>query len=96
MIKEIWNFIINKKSEKVEPPQAFGIIKLNGVAMDNAIYDDENKVIELHTPGKVKNIKYTEEEADSLREQGIPVLPEEYSDDFEFINIESGGVVYKR
>ena len=81
-----------KKKEKIEPPTIRGIIKMSQLAKENWVNDDENKIIELHNNGKVSNIKYTEEDVEVLRENGIPVLPEEYTDEFDFIEAEQGGV----
>ena len=65
---------------------------MSQLAKENWVNDDENKIIELHNNGKVSNIKYTEEDVEVLRENGIPVLPEEYTDEFDFIEAEQGGV----
>lgn len=74
------------KKEKVEPPDQYAIVKLNEVAKESAVYDDENKIIELHKSGKVSEITYSEADVDSLREQGIPVIDEEYTDEYDFLN----------
>ena len=92
--------IINKifgKNKKVEPPDTMAIIKLNDFAKENGVYDDENKIIELKRHGKIQKIKYSESDVDALREQGIPVIDEEYSDEYEFFDLESGGnLEYKK
>lgn len=87
-----------KKEEKVDPPEVRAYIKLNDVAKENGVYDDENKIIEVHKYGKISIIKYSEADVESLRGQGIPVIDEEYTDQYDFLNMEGsgGGVEYKR
>jgi hypothetical protein len=85
------------KKEKVEPPEIFAKVKLNSVAKENAIYDEENKIIEISRYGKITKVKYSEAEVESLREQGIPVIDEEYSDEYEFLSgADFGGLEYRR
>ncbi|MEK6882587.1 MAG: hypothetical protein AABY22_23400 [Nanoarchaeota archaeon] len=91
MFKFISNFF--KKEEKVEVLDTRAIIKMNDVAKENSIFDDENKIIELHRNGKIEIIKYSDADVQSLREQGIPVLSEEYSDNYDFINAVDFGAV---
>ena len=46
----IFNFEIKKiKKEKVLPPNVYAIVKINDVAKENGIYDDENKIIEINS-----------------------------------------------
>jgi hypothetical protein len=86
-----------RKKEKIEPPDTRAYIKINDVAKENGIYDDENKFIELHRYGRIEKRKYSDADVETLREQGIPVIEEEYSDDYEFVNSDiGGGVEYKR
>ena len=83
----IFNFEIKKiKKEKVLPPNVYAIVKINDVAKENGIYDDENKIIEINSYGEIKKTKYSESSVEALREQGIPVLDEDYSDEYEFVN----------
>jgi len=99
MIQQIIQQIINffrKKEEKVDPPENSAIIKISDVAKESGVYDDENKIIERKIQGRKENIKYSEAEVESLREQGIPVVDEVYSDDYEFVNTVTGGVDYFR
>ncbi len=97
MLNEIKNFIFGNK-EKVEPPETRAIVKINDVAKENGVYDDENKIIELHRYGKIEKLKYSEADVEALREQGIPVMDEEYSDDYNFLELEGsgGGIEYRR
>ncbi|MEK6878721.1 MAG: hypothetical protein AABY22_03890 [Nanoarchaeota archaeon] len=82
-----------KRNEKIEPPEESAIIKINDIAKENGIYDDENKIIEVNRSGKISKIKYSEAEVESLREQGIPVVEEVYSDEAEFIeSVDFGGI----
>ena len=82
------------KNEKfIDPPSNRAYIKITDIAKENGVYDDENKIIEVHRNGRIDKIKYTEADVESLREQGIPVISEEYSDDYEFINAEEFGSV---
>jgi len=97
MIKQIWNYIIGKKPERVEPLDVMAIVKLNDVAKENGVYDDENKIIEITRYGKKEKVKYSQADVESLREQGIPVIDEEYSDKYDFLETESGGdIEYKQ
>ncbi|MFW9880955.1 MAG: hypothetical protein ACFFG0_48455 [Candidatus Thorarchaeota archaeon] len=86
-----------KKEEKQEPPYLYGIIKLTDIAKQKGVYDEENLIIELHMGNKIDIIKFTRSDVDALREQGIPVVQEEYGDDYEF---EEGpsleGIEYRR
>ena len=91
-IKNLFN-----KKKKIDPPEVRAYIKLNDVAKENAIYDDENKIIELHRYGKIEIIKYSDADVQALREQGIPVIEEEYSEKYDFITgTDFGNVEYKR
>ncbi|MEM3075070.1 MAG: hypothetical protein QW727_03975 [Candidatus Pacearchaeota archaeon] len=75
------------KKKKIPPPEVRGIIKINDVAKEEGVYDDENKIIFIYNGDNViKKIKYTESEVESLREEGIPILEEEYTDEYDFIN----------
>jgi len=86
-----------KKPEKVDPPDAYAIVKINDVAKESGVYDDENKIIELHRYGKIDRIKYSEPDIDEIRNQGIPVIDEDYTDEYEFLNVDSGGEIeYKK
>lgn len=91
MIKEIKKWF--KGEEKIEPPETRAIVKLNEVAKESGVFDDENKIIEIHRNGKIDRIKYSEEDVDMLREQGIPVLQEDYSDEYSWIEPQIGGDV---
>lgn len=93
MIQQIIDFF-KKKEEKIERPDPSGIIKINDVSKENGLADDELKIIEILQKGKITNIKYSDAEVESLREQGIPVVEESYSDDYEFVNTVTGGVDY--
>ncbi|MBU0959510.1 MAG: hypothetical protein KKB31_06195 [Nanoarchaeota archaeon] len=77
------------KEKKYEMPVPSGIIKLTNVAKDTAGTEDELKIIEFND-GRPK-VKYSEEQVEVLREQGIPVLPEDYSDDYQFVSSEGEG-----
>jgi len=94
--------IINKitsyfKKPKIEPPEVRAIVKLNDVAKENSIYDDENKIIEVTKGNKVTKIKYSESDVDALREQGIPVIEENYSEEYDFLEgVNFGGVETRR
>ena len=35
------------KKEKIEPPEVRAIIKINDVAKESGVYDEENMIIEL-------------------------------------------------
>ena len=87
--QKIYNYF--KGEEKIEPPFPRAIIKINEVAKESGIYDDENKIIELYDYNRLKILKYSEEQVEVLRENGIPVLEENYSEEYEFLNIDSGG-----
>lgn len=86
-------FKFGKKKENIEPPEIRGIIKLTDNAKSSGISDDENKIIELTINGKVKRIKYSEADVEMLREQGIPILPEDYSDEYNFIDAVNFGQI---
>jgi len=88
-----WNW---GKKEKVESPDVKAIIKINPVAKENGIYDDENKIIEVTRYGQVERIKYSEADVEALREQGIPVIEEEYSDNMDWTDLETGGIEFKK
>lgn len=89
--KKIINFF--KREEKIDPPETRAYIKINEVAKENGVHDDENKIIELHNEGKIRNIKYTEADVEALREQGIPVVEEEYTDEHDFLmGADFGGI----
>lgn len=100
MLSKIVNIMKNIFSgkEKIEPPELRAYVKINDVAKESGIYDDENKIIEIHRYGKIDKIKYSEADVETLREQGIPVIDEEYTDKYEFLNMDGsgGGVEYKR
>jgi len=81
---------------KIEPVSERAIIKLNPIAKEKAIYDDENKIIEVHRGDQVYNIKYSKSDVDALREQGIPVIDEEYSDEYDFLEGINFGSIEKR
>lgn len=87
-----------KKQKKIDPPESgFGIIKVNEIAKEQGLLDDENKIIELNRGGKITKIKYSEADVEELQKQGIPVIPEEYSEDYEFVNaVDFGHVEYRR
>ena len=72
MIKKILSLF--KRKEKIEPPDVYGVIRVNSVAQESGIYDDENKYIELNMYGTKKKIKFSNADVDSLREQGIPIV----------------------
>jgi len=94
MIKQIKEFIFGKK---IEPPEVFAIVKLTDNAKENGIYDDMNKIIELIRYGERSIIKFSNADVDALREQGIPVIDEEYTDEFEWTDLEGGGSLeYKK
>jgi hypothetical protein len=96
MIKFIKNLIFGKK-EKIEPPDVRAYIKINDVAKESGVYDDENKIIEIYRYGKKDTIKYSEADVETLRENGIPVIDEEYSDEYKFFEAEGGGgIEYRR
>mgnify|MGYP001562871435 CR=1 FL=1 len=93
----MFNWIKNLfKKEKIEPPDPRAIVKLNDDAKENGIYDDENKIIEITRNGVKEKIKYSEADVEVLRENGIPVADEEYSEDYDFIDAEIGGVEYRK
>jgi hypothetical protein len=87
-----------KKEEKVEKPIPSAIVKVNPVAKEKGIDDEENRIIEVDYGDKVERIKYTEHDVDALREQGIPVEFEDYNDEYEFLESSNfgGNIVYKR
>lgn len=70
--------IFGFKEKKIIYPQSLGIIKLNDVAKQKGIFDDENKIIEIYRHGKLSEIiKYTEFDVKALKElEGIPILEE--------------------
>jgi len=94
MITKLYNKIKSYfETPKIEPVSERAIIKLNPIAKEKAIIDDENRIIEVHRGDKVYNIKYSKSDVDALREQGIPVIDEEYTDEYEFLEgINFGGV----
>lgn len=98
MIIQVYNKIKSFfEKPKVEPVSERAIIKINPIAKENAIFDDENKIIELYRGDKVQRIKYSKSDVDALREQGIPVIDEEYTDDYQFLEgINFGGVESRR
>lgn len=87
-----------KKEEKIDPPEIRAIIKLSDTAKESGVYDDENKYIELINGSSKKRIPYSDADVEALREQGIPVDEEKYSDEFDFIEskLEEGGVEGRR
>ena len=85
-----------KKKKKIEPPEERAIIKMSEIAKENGIYDDENKIIELTRNGNVDIIKYSEADVEALREMGIPVEEEVYTDEFDWIEGGEGGGVETR
>lgn len=83
--------------KKHEAPLPRAIIKLTEVAKENGVFDDENKIIELHDGQDVRIMKYSPEMVEILMEKGIPVLPEDYTDEYKFVSTEDeGGVEYWR
>jgi hypothetical protein len=95
MLKEIkqgWNKFMGKK-QKIEAPDVRAIVKVNEVAKARGIYDDSNKIIEIYKYGHLKTIKYSDADVESLREQGVPVVEESYTDENEWIESASGGTV---
>lgn len=86
-----------KKPEKVERPDPSAIIKLNENAKEFGVYDDSNKIIDLLRNGKHSKIRFSESDVNALRDQGIPVLEEPYSDEYDFEDaVNFGGLEYKR
>lgn len=86
-----------RKKEKPERPSENAIVKLTDSAKFSGIYEDELKIIEVHRNGKKTTIPYTESDVKSLQEQGIPVVEEEYSEKFDFIDSDIGGTLeYRR
>jgi hypothetical protein len=91
MIQQLLKFF--KKNKKIEPPEEYAIIKMSPVAQEAGLTDDENKIIEVNSYGKITILKYTESDVEVLRENGIPVIHEDYTDDYQFVNsTEFGGV----
>ena len=64
--------------------------------IEKGINDDENKIIELRRGDRVDKIKYSQSDVEAIREMGIPVLEEEYSEDFDWVNADAGGGVETR
>lgn len=95
---KIFNYIRNLFGKtKIEPPEVFGIVKLTENAKENGIYDDQNKIIELNKYGEKTRIKYSEADVEALREQGIPIVEEGYSDNYEWTDLDVGGTIeYKK
>lgn len=75
-----------QKRENAEFPSKYGIIKSTGIAKQNAINDDMNKVIEMHNPdGTIDEIEYTLEEARAIIEiDEIPLIEEDLDTKFDF------------
>lgn len=92
----IFNFF--RRKEEVEPVGVKATIKMSDKAKADGLFDDENKIIEINRYGEIDRIKYSEADVDVLREQGIPVLPEDYTDEYDWLDSElMGGVeTYKR
>ena len=79
-----------KKKKEYERPVPSGIIKLNPVAKDFGLENDELKIIEFND-GR-PSVHYSEEQVEVLREAGIPVLPELYDEDtLEFLSSDAEG-----
>lgn len=86
MIQKIYNTIKRLfEKPKIEPVSERAIIKLNPIARDKAIIDDENRIIEVHRGDKVYNIKYSKSDVNALRDQLIPVIDEDYTDEYNFL-----------
>lgn len=86
-------FGLFKKKEKVEKPDNYAVVKINDTAKESGIYDEFNKIIEWHYYGKIKKMKYTDADVESLRNQGVPVEEEDYTDEYEWLDVGSGGEV---
>ena len=90
-------FNLFKKEEKVDRPDPSAIVRVNDNAKEYGIFDDSNKYIDLLRSGKFIKIRYSESDVNALREQGIPVLEEPYTDEYDFEDaVNFGGLEYKR
>lgn len=89
--------IFFRKKEKIERPDPSAIVKISENAKEYGIYDDSNKHIDLLRNGKFMRIRYSKSDVHALREQGIPVLEEPYTDEYDFEDaVNFGGLEYKR
>lgn len=92
----MWN-PFKKKPKKIDPPEEYGIIKVNEVAKESGVIDDENRIIEIHSYGNIKELKYSEADVESLQEQGIPIVNEELTDEYDFIEgTRFGEITYRK
>ena len=83
-----------KRKQKIQSSEVKAIIKVTDVGKNNNTTDDSNKIIELHEYGKITPIKYSDADVEALESRGIPVLYEDYTDEYKWIDTEGGGIEY--
>lgn len=91
--------IFKKKKEQVGFPHRFALIRYSNHAKDKAIYDDENKIIEIYKKGElIETHQYSAELVNALEEvDEIPVEEEKFEEeDFEFQEVANFGSVSLR
>ena len=96
--KKVKNFF--KKEEEGSYPSDFALIKINDVAKEKGLEDEQNKAIVRYINGEISEIMpFNKAFVDALREiDGIPVEEEEFKDeDFEWDSTTTLGVInYKK
>lgn len=98
MLEKLKNLIF-KGSEEDSFPYRFALVRVNDVAKEHGIDDDENKEIALFEGGKIKKIMpFTNAHLKSLKNEGIPVSSEiDDTEEFEFDAYGDFGIItYKK